>query len=513
MSEPQFRPASVPLTSVALSLATFMQVLDLSIANVSLPTIAGDTGSTITQATWVITSFTVANAIALPLTGFLAKRYGEVRLFVLCTLLFSITSALCGFAASMGMLVGFRALQGAVAGPMYPITQALLLSIYPTEKRPQALALIAMITVVAPIAGPVLGGWITENYDWRWIFFINVPIGIFASFMVWLQMHKRPEKLELPRVDWIGLATLVIGVASLQIMLDKGNQLDWFGSDFIRTLAIVAAITLTIFVIWELTDPDPIVDLKLFRHRNFAAGTLALVLAYAAFFALNLIVPLWVQTQLGYTSEWAGFAAAPVGLLPVVLTPFVGRYGSRFDLRVLASLSFLAMGLVSFYRAGFSSQVGFADVAWAQFWQGLGVALFFMPVLTILLSDLETREIASGSGVATFLRTVAGSFAASITTYYWDRGAAVSHADLAQHISVYNPATRDAVTQLTHVTGSQPSALAMLNDIVTGQGFMVSTINLFYILGWLFIGLIAVMWLAKPPFVSKGSAAATSGGH
>ena len=512
MSEPLYRPANVGLTTFALSLATFMQVLDLSIANVSLPTIAGDTGSTVTQATWVFTSFTVANAIALPLTGFLAKRFGEVRLFVLATLLFSITSAMCGFAASMGMLVAFRALQGAVAGPMYPITQALLLSIYPTEKRPQALALIAMVTVVAPIAGPVLGGWITENYTWRWIFFINVPIGIFASFMVWLQMHKRPETTQRPRIDYVGLITLILGVGSLQILLDKGNQLNWFGSDFIVVLAIIAAIALTVFVIWELTDREPIVDLKLFRHRNFAAGTVVLVLAYAAFFALNLIVPLWVQTQLGYTSEWAGLAAAPVGILPVLLTFFVGRYGGRFDLRILASLSFLAMGVVSFYRADFNSMVSFGDIAWSQFWQGLGVALFFMPVLTILLSDLETREIASGSGVATFLRTVAGSFAASITTYVWDRGAAVQHAVLGDHITVYSPTTRAAMRQLTQVTGSTQGAEAVLNQVVTAQGFMVSTIDLFWVLGWLFIALIGVMWFAKPPFIAKASATA-AGGH
>ena len=513
MSEPKFRPANVPLTTFALSLATFMQVLDLTIANVSLPTIAGDTGTTVTQATWVITSFTVANAIALPLTGFLSRRVGEVRLFVLATLLFSVTSALCGLALSMGMLVGFRALQGAVAGPMYPITQALLLSIYPTEKRPQALALIAMVTVVAPIAGPILGGWITENYSWRWIFFINVPIGVFASSLVWLQMHKRPEVTERPRVDYVGLITLIIGVSALQILLDKGNQLDWFGSNFIVALAIIAAIALTVFVIWELTDPQPIVDLKLFRHRNFAAGTLALVLAYAAFFAINLIVPLWVQTQLGYTSEWAGLAAAPVGILPVILTPFVGRYGGRFDLRILASLSFLAMGAVSFYRAGFNTQVGFTDIAWAQFWQGLGVALFFMPVLTILLSDLETSEIASGSGVATFLRTVAGSFAASLTTYWWDRGAAVQHAVLGEHINVYSPATRAALAQTTEATGSMKGAESLLNQLVSAQGFMVSTVDLFWMLGWLFLGLIAVMWLAKAPFIAKSGGAAAAGGH
>lgn len=512
MSEAQFRPPSLWLATLGLSLATFMQVLDMTIANVSLPTIAGDMGVSASQSTWVITSFTVANAIALPLTGFLAKRFGEVRLFVLATLLFSVTSMLCGVAASMGMLVAFRALQGAVAGPMYPITQALLLSIYPPQKRPQALALLAMVTVVAPIAGPILGGWITENYSWRWIFFINVPIGIFATAVVWAQMHKRAEPTERPRIDYVGLITLILGVGALQIVLDKGNELDWFGSNFIVVLSIISAIALTVFVIWELTDREPIVDLKLFRHRNFSAGTVALVLAYAAFFSINLIVPLWLQTRLGYTSEWAGFAAAPMGILPVLLTPFVGRYGSRMDLRLLASLSFIAMALVSFYRADFNTQVSFADVAWAQFLQGFGVALFFMPVLTILLSDLETREIASGSGVATFLRTVAGSFAASLTTYFWDRGTSVQHAVLGAHLSVYSPETRQAVQQLSQVAGSTQGGEGLLNMLLSQQANMVSTINLFYLLGFLFLGLVGVMWFAKPPFVAKAGAAAV-GGH
>ncbi len=325
----EFRPPNLALSTIGLSLATFMQVLDTTIANVSLPTIAGNLGVSNNQSTWVITSFAVSMAIALPLTGFLTRRFGEVKLFTACTLLFALTSFLCGISQSMGMLIVFRALQGAVAGPMYPITQSLLIGIYPPAKRGMALALLAMVTVVAPIAGPILGGWITDNYSWPWIFFINVPIGIFASMVVANQLRGKVEKTERPKIDYVGLITLIIGVGALQIVLDKGNDEDWFNSTFIIVTSIVSAISIAIFLIWELTDKDPIVDLKLFRHRNFTAGTIALVLAYAAFFAIGLLVPLWLQRNLGYTSTWAGYATAPLGVIPVLLTFFVGKYASR----------------------------------------------------------------------------------------------------------------------------------------------------------------------------------------
>jgi DHA2 family multidrug resistance protein len=317
----------VALTTLGLALASFMQVLDTTIANVSLPTISGNLGGSANQATWVITSFAVSTAIALPLTGWLARRFGERKLFVWSTMAFVIASFLCGIANSMGMLVVARALQGFVAGPMYPITQALLLSIYPPAKRGQAIALLAMVTVVAPIAGPILGGWITDNYSWEWIFFVNVPIGIFASLVVGRQLKGRPERLEKPKMDYIGLATLVLGVGALQILLDLGNDEDWFASQIV-VLAIVAAISLAVFVIWELTDKDPIVNLRLFRHRNFAAGTLAMVVAYSAFFSVGILVPLWLQRNWATPRSGPGFATAPIGILPVLLTPFVGKYAN-----------------------------------------------------------------------------------------------------------------------------------------------------------------------------------------
>lgn len=510
MHTPAFRPPHLALATVGLSLATFMQVLDTTIANVSLPTIAGNLGVSSDQSTWVITSFAVSMAIALPLTGFLTRRFGEVRLFVASTLLFALASLLCGLAQNMPMLIVFRALQGAVAGPMYPITQSLLISIYPPAKRGMALALLSMVTVVAPIAGPILGGWITDNYSWPWIFFINVPIGIFASIVVANQMKGRVDTLQRPRMDWVGLITLVIGVGALQVVLDKGNDEDWFQSTFIIALSLVSVVSLAIFIIWELTDREPIVDLRLFRHRNFSAGTLALVLAYAAFFAIGLLVPLWLQRNLGYTATWAGFATAPLGIIPVLLTFFVGRYATKLDLRAVAATAFLVMGATCFLRASFNLDIDFEHVALVQLLQGLGVALFFMPVLTILLSDLQPHEIASGSGLATFLRTLGGSFAASLTTFMWDHRATQHHARLVEHLTPFDPATQAAVTQLGH--GSIQAAAPALNAMVTQQAYQIAFNEVFHALGWIFVALIVVIWLAKPPFTAKAGAGA-SGGH
>jgi DHA2 family multidrug resistance protein len=502
-----FRPPSIGLSTIGLSLATFMQVLDTTIANVSLPTIAGNLGVSVNQSTWVITSFAVSMAIALPLTGFLTRRFGEVKLFIWSTLLFSLASFLCGISQSMGMLILFRAIQGAVAGPMYPITQSLMISIYPPAKRSMALALLAMVTVVAPIAGPILGGWITDDYSWPWIFFINVPIGIFASMVVANQMKGRNDVTSRPKMDYVGLITLVIGVGALQIVLDKGNDEDWFNSSFIVITSIVSAVALVVFLIWELTDKDPIVDLKLLRHHNFRTGTIALVLAYAAFFAIGLLIPQWLQRNMGYTATWAGFASAPLGILPVLLTFIVGKYATRFDLRFLASCAFFVMGLTCLLRSQFYLDVDFAHIAGVQLLQGLGVALFFMPVTTILLSDLLPHEIAAGGGLATFLRTVGASFSASLTTFMWDRRAIVHHAQLTEHITPYDQNTQAAVAQM----GDSQHTMGLINQMITQQAYQISFNEVFHVLGWIFFALIVVVWLARPPFSAKAGAGA--GGH
>jgi DHA2 family multidrug resistance protein len=504
-----FTPPSLLLTTIGLSLATFMQVLDTTIANVALPTIAGNLGVSSEQSTWVITSFAVSNAIALPLTGWLSRRVGEVKLFIWATLLFVLASFLCGISTSMPELVGFRVLQGVVAGPLYPMTQTLLIAVYPPAKRGMALALLAMVTVVAPIAGPILGGWITDSYSWPWIFFINVPIGLFAAFVVRMQMATRPVTTSRQPMDYIGLISLILGVGALQIVLDKGNDLDWFESDFIIIGSVISAIFLAVFVIWEMTDKHPIVNLRLFAYRNFRFGTITLVGGYSAFFGINLLLPQWLQTQMGYTPTYAGLAVAPIGVLPVLMSPFVGKYATRFDLRVLAGLAFLGLGMSCFMRAGFNTDVDFTHVALVQLFMGAGLALFFMPTLTILLSDLPPQQIADGSGLATFLRNLGGSFAASLTTWIWSRRAIQHHAYLSESITTYDPATRDA---LTTMGGASQSAYARLESIISSQAYMLSTVDYFYMLGWVFMALIAIVWMAKPPFAAKAGPAA-GGGH
>jgi DHA2 family multidrug resistance protein len=503
-----FTPPSLVLSTIGLSLATFMQVLDTTIANVALPTISGNLGVSAEQGTWVITSFAVSNAVALPLTGWLSRRFGEVKLFLWATLLFVLASFLCGISTSMPELVGFRVVQGLVAGPLYPMTQTLLIAVYPPAKRGMALALLAMVTVVAPIAGPILGGWITDSYSWPWIFFINVPVGLFAAAVVRQQLAKRPVQTSRQPMDYVGLITLIIGVGALQVVLDKGNDLDWFESQFIIIGTVISVIFLAIFVIWELTDAHPVVNLRLFAFRNFRVGTAVLVGGYSGFFGINLILPQWLQTQLGYTATWAGFAVAPLGILPVIMSPFVGKYAHKFDLRVLAGLAFTAIGLSCFMRAGFNTEVDFTHIALVQLFMGIGVALFFMPTLSILLSDLPPKQIADGSGLATFLRTLGGSFAASLTTWIWSRRAIQHHAYLSEHINVYDPNTQQAIEQMG---GASQKTYAQLEQVLNGQAYMLSTVDYFTLLGWVFAGLILLVWFAKPPFTAKAGPA--SGGH
>src|SRR5574337_1377226 len=510
LSPGEFRPASLSLATIGLSLGTFMQVLDMSIANVSLPTIAGSLAASQNQSTWVITSFTVCQAITLPMTGFLSRRFGEMKVFAGAVFLFSLFSLACGLATNLSMLVMFRALQGAVAGPMYPITQSLMVAIYPREKRGMALAIIAMISVVAVTLKQKAGGYITESYSWRWIFFINVPIGIFAGLVVTAQLGEKIEQLVKARIDWVGVRSLILVVGSLQILLDQGNDLDWFQSSTIVTLAIIATISLSVWVIWELTDDEPLVDLRLFRHRNFAAGTIALVLAFALFFAVTLLLPLWLQNTLGYTALWAGLAVAPIGIIPILLTFWVGKYAAKLDLRWMTALSFAVMGFVCFRFGSFNTDVDFASVALTELMMGLGITLFFMPILTILLSDLDGPEIAEGSGSATFLRTVGASFSVSIVTYLWARGSVVSHANLVEHINPFNSAVRSGVAAMD---GELPRYAAQINQVITRQATQISFNHLFDGLGVGFFILIAVVWLAKPPFTKHGGPHGQGGEH
>lgn len=483
--------------TLALSAATFMNVLDTSIANVSLPAIAGDLGVSPNQGTWVITSFGVANAIAVPLTGWLSQRFGQVRLFVTSVLLFVLTSWLCGLAPNMTTLIIFRVLQGLVAGPMIPLSQALLLSSYPPALAGVAMALWSMTTLIAPVMGPLLGGWITDNVSWPWIFFINIPVGVGAAFITWSIFHKRESQIKKLPIDSVGLALLVIWVGSLQIMLDKGQELDWFHSQEVVALAVVAAVGFVAFLIWELTEEHPVVDLTLFKRRNFWAGVLALSVGYGLFFGNVVLLPLWLQQYMSYTSTQAGMILAPVGLMALILSPLVGKNIDRFDPRNFAAFAFMVFGLVLWMRSNFNTQADFGTIMIPTLIQGVAMAFFFIPLMTITLSGLSPDRIPAASGLSNFVRITAGSFGTSIATTLWQDRAAMHHAQLSEYVNLGSSATQSTLSGLAAGGFTPQQALAMVDRLANSQAYMLAANDIFFASSVIFLAMIPLVYLTR----------------
>ena len=507
MPQSHFKPlqgGTLAILTLALSLATFMLVLDSTIANVAIPTIAGDLGASSSQGTWVITSFGVANAISIPITGWLAKRFGEVRLFLIATLLFVLASWLCGIANSLEMLIVFRVLQGAVAGPIIPLSQSLLLNNYPPEKRGMALAFWSMTIVVAPICGPILGGWISDNIHWGWIFFINVPIGLAVVLISWKILEGRESRISHQPVNTVGLILLALGVGALQLMLDQGRELDWFNSTEIVVLTIIAAVGLIALIIWELTDDNPVVDVSLFKSRNFTVGCVSTSLAFLVYSGTVVLIPLLLQQVYNYTATWAGLAAAPVGLLPILLAPIIGKFGNKIDMRILITVSFMVYALTFYWRAvTFEPEMTFMDVALPQFVQGLAVACFFMPLTTITLSGLPPEKMASASSLFNFLRTLAGSIGTSLTTFIWYNREAVHHTQLTEVINPYNPISQQFFQTMGSFGLSEEQTASYIARQITAQGFIIGANEIFLVSAITFISLVVLIWFAKPPFSSK----------
>ena len=507
MPQSHFKPlqgGALAMLTLVLSLATFMLVLDSTIANVAIPTIAGDLGASSSQGTWVITSFGVANAISIPITGWLAKRFGEVRLFLIATLLFVLASWLCGIANSLEMLIVFRVLQGAVAGPIIPLSQSLLLNNYPPEKRGMALAFWSMTIVVAPICGPILGGWISDNIHWGWIFFINVPIGLAVVLISWKILEGRESRISHQPVNTVGLILLALGVGALQLMLDQGRELDWFNSTEIVVLTIIAAVGLIALIIWELTDDNPVVDVSLFKSRNFTVGCVSTSLAFLVYSGTVVLIPLLLQQVYNYTATWAGLAAAPVGLLPILLAPIIGKFGNKIDMRILITVSFMVYALTFYWRAvTFEPEMTFMDVALPQFVQGLAVACFFMPLTTITLSGLPPEKMASASSLFNFLRTIAGSIGTSLTTFIWYNREAVHHTQLTEVINPYNPISQQFFQTMGSFGLSEEQTASYIARQITAQGFIIGANEIFLVSAITFISLVVLIWFAKPPFSSK----------
>lgn len=511
MAQKPLEGAQLVLMTIALSLATFMQVLDSTIANVAIPTIAGNLGASNSQGTWVITSFGVANAISIPITGWLAKRVGEVKLFLWATAAFAVASWLCGVSSSLTMLIFFRVIQGVVAGPLIPLSQSLLLSNYPPAKRSIALSLWAMTVIVAPICGPILGGWISDNYHWGWIFFINVPIGVVVVILTLQTLRNRETATVIRPIDTVGLVLLVTGIGCLQVMLDRGKELDWFSSKEIIILLVVAVVALAVLLVWELTDDHPVVDLSLFKSRNFTIGCLSISLAYMLYFGSIVLLPQLLQEVYGYTATWAGLASAPVGILPVILSPIIGRFAHKLDMRKLVTFSFIMYAICFYWRAWtFEPGMDFGASAWPQFIQGFAVACFFMPLTTITLSGLPPERLAAASSLSNFTRTLAGSIGTSITTTMWSNRESMHHSYLSESVNAYNINAQEMYSKLEQLGMTPDQASAWIAQQITKQGLIISANEIFWASAAVFLALLVLIWFARPPF---GSGSGGSGAH
>jgi DHA2 family multidrug resistance protein len=487
--------AKLALAGFVLAMANFIVVLDTTIANVSVPHIAGGLAVAVSSGTWVITSYAVAEAICVPLTGWLAQRFGAVRIFVMAMVGFGLFSTLCGLSNSLAMLVVFRLGQGFCGGPLMPLTQTLMMRIFPKELQPKAMAMWGMTVVTAPIAGPILGGYISDNWSWEWIFFINVPIVALIFFGVWVLLGNIKTPTQKLPIDKVGLALLVIWVGSFQMMLDLGRDDDWFSSTKIVALACIAAVFFCAFVIWELTEEHPVVDLAVFRHRGFSAATLSLTIAFGTYFASIVIIPQWLQTSMGYTATEAGRVLAFSGVLAVVASPFVPKLMQKFDARVLVFIGVSWIGVCSLMRMTWSTDITFWTIAVPQLLQGVGVALMIVPLTTISLSSVLPRETASAAGIANFGRTLAGAIATALVTTVWSDMSRSRGADLA---GVLNGS--DATTQALQRQGmSAEQARGTIAQLVENQGTAVATGQLFVICAIALFLAATTIWLAPRP--------------
>ena len=495
------------LATIALGLSSFMNILDISIANVALPTIAGDFGVSPSQGTWVITSYAVSEAIMLPLTGWLSSRFGEIRQFIYATLLFTFFSMLCGLAWSFDVLLIARILQGIVGASMIPLSQALIVKSFPPEKRGMALGIWALTTIIAPISGPIIGGWLTDNYSWRWVFYINLPFGLLCAVLVFTLLRGRDNQPVKKPIDAIGLLLLALGVGGLQIMLDKGNELDWFASNFICIITVLAVIALISFVIWELGEEHPVVDLRLFKIPNFLISCICLFIGSFAFYIFVVISPLWMQTQLGYTPYIAGMVMASTGLFAMIAGPIFGSQLPKLGARRVATFGYICFAIAAIWSGMMTTDVDFHHLQATRWIMGFGIAGFFIPLTAISLSRLNESQIAAGAGLTNFLRNFGGSIGTALGVTIWQNDAIRNHAILTESIQLNNMAFQETSSYLSQLGLDELAQLQLVDLLVNAQAYVLSTNHLLIMAGLLMLCLIPIIWLAKPPFAAGG------GGH
>jgi DHA2 family multidrug resistance protein len=497
------------VVAVTTMMATFLVVLDVTIANVALDHMRGTLSAGVDEITWVLTSFLVANAISLPITGWLTDRLGKKRLFIVATVAFTITSAATGAAPSLAFIVIARFLQGLAGGPLVPLSQATMMETFPAAPRGMAMAIWGIGIMFAPISGPTLGGWITDNWSWRWVFYINVPVGAGAVVLAWLFVPgAATERRAGRRVDVPGLVLLVVGVSALQFVLDRGQREDWFASLLIVALTAVAAVALVALVVRELHAEEPVVDLRVLRHPTFAVATAAMFVISIAFYGIMVLSPLYTQIMMGYTAMLAGLVLAPGGLSTLVTMPIAGALLNRVDPRWIIVAGCALNAYAMYLMATLTLEASYWHVMLPRLVQGLGIGLTFVPLSTVALAAIPMREMGHASGLFNFIRTVAGSIGIAAMATMLERGAQVHQARLAPHVSLYDPGVWDRVHALAALFASRGAdaataerqAWAHLYGVVQREALSLSFIDNFWRLAWIFAAVIPfVLLLGRRP--------------
>jgi DHA2 family multidrug resistance protein len=507
------------LVAIAVMFATFMEVLDTTVVNVSLPHIASSMSATTDEATWALTSYLVANAIILPMTGWLAGRFGRKNLLLLSTTGFTLASFLCGIAPNLAALVIFRILQGATGGALQPLSQAVLLESFKPEERGRAMGFWGVGIVVAPILGPVVGGWLTENYSWRWVFYINLPVGLLALFMTRMFVFDPPylRQRQSSGIDYWGMGLLVVGIGALQFVLDKGQQEDWFASTMITTLAIISAIALVALVVYELRTAYPIVDLRLFKDRSYSVGVFLMTVLGFALYGSLVLLPIMLQTLFGYSSLAAGEAMAPRGVGSLFMMPVVGMLTAFIDPRKLLVSGLVIGGGTMLWLGNLNLEAGYWDFVWPQLLQGLGMSLLFVPLTTVSMATISPERMGYATSLFNLMRNIGGGIGIAVTGTMLARRRQAFGSLLGEHVSLFDPTTNQVLAQLKaaflartgDAVAATNQAYVVLYGMVQRQAAMVSFVMIFRLLGILFLVMIPlVLLMRKPQGPRKVSAAA-----
>lgn len=504
-THPQINPWII---AIAVMFGTFMEVLDTTVVNVSLPHIAGSLSASVDEATWVLTSYLVSNAIILPITGWLANYFGRKRLLMISVTGFTISSFLCGFAPTLPLLIVFRVIQGAAGGSLQPLSQAVLLEAFPPADRGKAMGFWGLGIVVAPILGPVLGGWLTDTYSWRWVFYINIPVGIASIVMTQMFIFDPPYiRRGSNRVDYWGIGMLAVGMGALQVVLDKGQQEDWFASHWITGLAVTAAVALTIFVIYELWIHAPVVDLRVFKDRTYSTGVLLMTVVGFVLYGSLVLLPIWLQTLLGYPALQAGIALAPRGLGSFLAMPLVGIVMPKFDARRFLAAGFVIAAATLYAFSRLNLDAGYWDFFWPQFIQGVSLGFLFVPLTTITMGLIPKQQMGNATSIFNLLRNLGGSVGIAMATTLMARYEQVHTNLLIAHVTPYNLKTHQALQGLQSAMAGRGAdavtsgrrGVAALFGLVERHATVLSFLDVFRLLTVLFLLAVPLIFLMKKP--------------